>query len=260
MHPSVRQVVLGNLGRYDTDARALFAAINSTPTPERKAQINTLIVALKAAGVWTLLDILYVHAAADSQAARLNWKNPATFTAVPVSSPTFVADRGYTGDGAAARLRTQYTPSTNAVLLTQNNASAWVWSLTDSQSVSRELGNGSSPQIAVSTRNASNLATFLANENGVGSTVANTDSRGFFGTQRVGANSKLGWKNGVAILPSTAVASSGLPTQEQWICGANSASFSSKQIAAAAWGASLDTREAAFYSAMLTYMQSVGAA
>jgi hypothetical protein len=36
--------------------------------------------------------------------------------------------------------------------------------------------------------------------------------------------------------PFKADTSTGVPTQEQWVCGANSANFSTKQIAQAAWG------------------------
>lgn len=255
------QVLLGaRATTYDADAATLFAAMTTPPTTARKAQINTLILALKAAGVWTLLDVFYVLAAADSQAARLNWKNPAAFTALAVNSPTFAADRGYTGDGSSSRLRTQFTPSVNGVNYTQNDASAWLWNLTESQdNTGHELGNTTTPRTFTRIRNTSNQAVMAANSGSTSTTVANSVSLGFFGTQRVSGTTVNVFKNG-ASLGTSAPGAAAITATEQWICGANSTGFSARQIALAAWGASLTSKEAAFYSALLTYMQAVGAA
>jgi len=67
------------------------------PSAARQLVIDALIRQLKDAGVWAKLDVLYVIAAHDIQAGRVNWKNPGTFTATEVSAPTFTTDRGYAG-------------------------------------------------------------------------------------------------------------------------------------------------------------------
>ena len=90
--------------------------------------------------------------------------------------------------------------------------------------------------------------------------VAMTDSTGFFGATRAIASTKKAWKNGIQQGSDFAVASTGLPTQEAWICGASAANFGFRQIAAAAWGSSLAGKESGFYNAVLAYMQAVGAA
>lgn len=262
MRKAVR-LLLGGGARavtYDAAASTLFAAMTTPPTTARKAQINTLILALKAAGVWSLLDVFYVLAAADSQAARLNWKTPGTFDAVAVSSPSFTADRGYTGDGSTSRLRTQFTPSVNGVNYTQNDAAAWLWNLTEGQdNTGQELGNAVTPRTFTRIRNTSNQAIMAVNSGSTSTTVANSTALGFFGSQRVSGTTVNVFKNG-ASLGTSAPGAAAITATEQWICGANSTVFSARQIAAASWGASLAGKEAAFYSALLTYMQSVGAA
>jgi hypothetical protein len=242
---------------------ALFAAMTTPPTTARKILINNTIGALLSAGIWSQLDVLYVLAAADNQAARLNWINPSTFMALPVNAPTFTTDRGYTGDGSSSRLRTQYTPSVNGVAFTLNSASAWGWFLTNQQGSSRDIGNASvNPTVGLLAKNTSNLMAGAINDSTSALTGAATvpTAIGFCGIQRVGSANRTLWKNGIS-LGSVAAASVGLPTQEQWICGANSTNFSSQQIAAAAWGAAIPGLEPAFYtSCLLPYMQAVGAA
>lgn len=92
---------------YDADASALFARMTSAPDETRKGHIDTLILALKAAGVWSKMDVLYILAAHDAQAARLDWKG--TYDATANGTPTFTTDRGYTGS-LSNGLTTTYSP------------------------------------------------------------------------------------------------------------------------------------------------------
>lgn len=94
---------------YDADSEALFARMTSAPDETRKGHIDTLILALKAAGVWSKMDVLYVLAAHDAQAACLDWKG--TYDATENGTPTFTADRGYTGS-LSNGLTTTYSPLT----------------------------------------------------------------------------------------------------------------------------------------------------
>lgn len=258
MRRAVRDVVLGSGLLPET--RVLLDAMTTPPSSLRARQINALIRNLIVAGIWSRLDLLYVLAAHSSQAALLNWKNPGTFTAIEVNSPTFTVDRGYTGDGATSRLRTQFVPSTNGVSFTQDNASIWAWSLTDAAASIVDVGNSSgAPSSHVITRSATgNLVVRLTDA--TNGTTANAASLGLHGGSRASSTTRKNWKNGAQLGADISVTSTGLPTQEQWICAGNATSFSTKQIAMAAWAASLTGLEAAFYNAMLPYMQGVGAA
>jgi hypothetical protein len=253
-----REVLFGG-SRYLPQAQALFAAMTTPPTTARKILINNTIGALLSAGIWNQLDVLYVLAAADNQAARLNWINPSTFMALPVNAPTFTTDRGYTGDGSSSRLRTQYTPSVNGMNLTQNNASAWAWVLTDIASSTDDVGSQTAPRILVQSKNTTNSLVGDINSGTAYSTPIGT-AIGFSGTQRRASNDRRLWKNGAQASGVDTTASTAVANQEQWICGGNSTSFSTRQISSAAWGASLSGLEAAFYNSILPYMQAVGAA
>jgi hypothetical protein len=244
---------------YFTASQNIFNAFTTPPVTARKTIINSTVSGLKSDGIWSLLDTLYVMAAADSQAASINWVAPASFTLIAVNSPAFTADSGFTGNGTSSRLRTQYTPSVNGVNYVQDSASAWVWSLTNAASSVNDIGSGTAPRALIITRNASDqLVGDINNAVCAAQSAANTNSIGFFGIQRRASNDRRLWANGVQQGTSAQV-STGVASQEQWVCGANSTSFSAKKQAVAAWGASLSGLESAFYNRLLTYMQAVGA-
>jgi len=253
---------LASGSRFTTAAQAIFNAATTQPTQARKIIINNLVVALQVAGIWNSLDLLYVLAAADSQIARLNWVSPATFTAAEVSAPTFAIDRGYTGDGAASRLNTNWTPSTNGVNFVQDNASMWVWSrTTGTEAVSCAGNNSSTIHCMINPRSAGNTVNLIRINDGTNGTAgANTDGTGFYGVQRTSAAAKRAFRNGVQSGADIAQASTGVANLAQWICAANSSQFSTRQMAAAAWGSGLAGKELAFFNAMNAYMTAVGAA
>lgn len=101
------------------------------PSAAQQIKQNQLVLDLKAAGIWTLLDVFYVFATdGDSDFATLNWKNPAAFQCSKVNSPTFTINEGFQGNGTSSYLDTNWTPSTNGVNFTLNSASLGVWVFT----------------------------------------------------------------------------------------------------------------------------------
>ena len=239
-------------------AAAIIAAMETPPSAARASAITTLVNTLQSAGIWDLLDVLYVLAAADSQAALLNWKDPSSFVASPVNSPTFTADRGFTGNGTNSRVNTGWVPSTNGVKYTQNSASVWLWSNTEGSVTNGDLGGkvDATKQCLMRLRSANS---FLGRVNDADSTqVANGDAIGFFGMQRISSTTKNYWKNGAQLGTDISANSVGVNADAQWICGCNSTGFPTNQQALAAWGASLAGKEVAFYNAVRAYMQAVG--
>lgn len=249
----------GVVPTYDAAAAAVFAAMTSNPGGVRKSLINTYIVALKAANVWTSLDVLYLLAAHDVQAARINWKNPGTFTLTDVTAqPAFVANQGFTSNGTTSHLDTNYTPSTQGVAYVQDAASLWMWSRTDITENSQDIGTATAPTAFIAPRFGVNINGRLNDATSVA--VANPDTLGMFGISRADANVRKFWKNGVQLGTDSAAVSTGVPATTQRICRANGGTYSTKQLAMAAWGDSLATKELAFYNATLAYLQGVGAA
>lgn len=140
----------------EAETTALVARFTTPPTTARKAVINTLILALKAAGVWSKLDVLYVFAAADSQAALLNWVST-SFDGTATNTPTFAANRGYTGGATNKNVGTGFNAATApSPKFTQNSASVGGYSRTNNTSNGYDVTNGvGAGSTRVTFRNAS---------------------------------------------------------------------------------------------------------
>lgn len=250
---------------FSTETLALIARFTTPPTYGRVVLINTLIGSLVTAGVWSKLDTLYVMAAADAQAASLNWVST-SYSLTAVSSPTFTADRGYAGDGVSSYLRTGFVPSTAGGQFVLNSAHLGAWSRTDSQSNGALIGaraSFSSKNSSIIPRDASNLSYVAVNFAGAGSYTVTT-SLGHFVVNRSGASAQQGYQNG-ASGTSTTSASDAITDLEVYGLALNqagsAAARTNRQVAAMHIGGSLTAQNVSdMYTALLTYMQGVGAA
>jgi hypothetical protein len=82
---------------------------------------QTYINALKAAGIFSKLDMFYLFAQPTAALAGVDLIAGRSLSIT--GSPTFTANKGYTGDGVSAFLDTGYNPSTNGVNISQNSNS-----------------------------------------------------------------------------------------------------------------------------------------
>lgn len=94
-----------NSDRVRAAVGSLMDRMKVQPSEARQANIESLVSTLVETQIWDRLDGLYVFAAHDVQAARLNWVQ-GTFDITSVNSPAFEADVGFAGDGVAAFLDT----------------------------------------------------------------------------------------------------------------------------------------------------------
>lgn len=174
------------------ETTALLAQMTTQPNAARKSRIDALIVGLKTDGIWSKLDALWVMAAHDAQAARLNWMNPTGTTLTEVNSPAFDIDQGYTGDGTSARLDTGYIPSTDGVNLTQNSGCFGVWvnkagsSAFTAYGGARNENGGGTFSITSVTRaaNGSGWYAYLNNDSSVTATTASENATGLLCVNR----------------------------------------------------------------------------
>lgn len=243
------------------ETEALVARFSTPPTYARKVTINTLIGSLISGGIWSRLDCFYVMAAADAQAARRNWITDA-YNLIAINSPTFTADRGYTGNGSSSYLNTGYTPATNGVNTTQNSAHVAAWN--------RKVRAGEASQIVGAAGQVHGLATRWVNDlayslvSGTTSQLVSPGSDGFYvGNRSSGAAAEL-YRNGSPIL-SSSVSGGGLATVPVFILAQNNAGspdrFSTDEAAAVSLGGSLNAAaQAAYDAAVRAYMIAVGAA
>lgn len=247
---------------YDAATTALLARMSSQPDATRAGHINTLIAALKTAGVWDKMDIFYVLAAHDAQAARLNWK-AATFELTLTNAPTFTTDRGYAGDGATSYLDTTFNPATAGGVFANNDNHFAAWVQTDvASNTQSDIGNTTSNFISRrSTGNTVSSRSLSSTSNTSSATVGT--SVGHLVVARAAGAGYERYKNGEAF-DSVTQASSGLNSSAFFICAFNNAGaaaqFSTRRIAAMHAGSNITSGEtSAAYTALAAYMTAVGA-
>jgi len=79
---------------YGEESTLAFAAMSTQPTAARKKLYDDFIEGLKTDGVWAMLDNLFLWAAHDGQASRVNLKRPGVVAQI-LNNPGFTVDRGW---------------------------------------------------------------------------------------------------------------------------------------------------------------------
>lgn len=202
---------------YDPTASALFSRMTVQPSSQRKALINDLIVAGKAKSFWAKLDALWVHAAHDAQAGRLNWIAD-IYNCVPVMAPVFTVDRGYMGDGSSSYLDTKFNPATavnpnfkqssGALGIRSNTNNVGTGSLAGFYDTAANKGTTINPRATSSN----NEAVYRVNQSSITTTSQGGSSPsaiGMFVANRWGSVDMRGGRNGVPIVGGGAIGGSG---------------------------------------------------
>lgn len=240
--------------RFLTESSVLFSAMSAKPGLKRRRLIDRTIRLLKGAGVWARLDMLYVIAAHDAQAARLNWVAPGTNTLTAINSPSFALDRGYTGNGTDSYLDTGKDVST-LLKFSRNDAHLGGWALTPGTASRILLGSGTNLRLrnnnATTEREARvNTTTSISTDDNV--------STGDVVAVRLGANDQRSYRNGGS--ETTSAGGSAAVTSETIYLLRNSTSYSDAQIAFAHFGSQLSTADVlAFYNIKHSYLRALGA-
>jgi hypothetical protein len=264
MRPALANIITARVPEADL----LIDTMTVRPQGNRAFLISDTIRRLKAADIWAKLDVLWMLAAHDAQAARLNWKAPASFALTEVNSPTFTVDRGYAGNGTTSYLDTGWAPSTNAVNFTQDSASLGV-----RLAAGTDVGNnaaqpfGGSPTNGafVAPRSISDTLRGRVNQSAsadIGSAGSITTRLGLTALDRSASTVVTGYRNG-ASLGTVNNASVALDTATFFICAQNNGTpFApvDNRISTAFAGASFSGAvHAALHSIMQTYMNRIGA-
>jgi hypothetical protein len=253
----------------DPDAVTLIAAMTTTPDAARQQVISDHIVALKAAGIWSQLDIYYIMAAHHEQASRLNWKSPGDFTLTANGGITFTVDRGWQGNGSTGYLDTGWIPATHGVNYTLNDASFGVYSRTDTQGPYTDMSANSSILSRLSNvslwNNTGQFHTRVNQASAGNVVVGSSSSLGFYVARRTASAAQQNLRNGSVTGSNTT--SSTAATEREFFIGARNdngaaVEFSPRQYTAAFTGAAMsEAQHAALYAAQQTgILAAVGAA
>jgi hypothetical protein len=251
---------------YEAESETLFAAMSVEPDATRKGHIDDLIAALKTASVWSTLDYLRVYAAADTQAASLNWKNPGTYNATLVNSPTFTADRGYAGNGTTSYIDSNFNPSTAGGQYAQDSAHIGVWVRDDIANNAHCIGSyltTSTRRTQINPRTAGNTLAWAINRAAAPETPANSAGSGHFVTRRSASNASAVFRNATSVATSIGASDALANLNIYELCSNGNGtpvSHTARQLAAAHVGASLtDQKITDFYNALSAYLTAVGA-
>ena len=241
--------------RLDPAAAALIGRMTSPPGGARAGEIDRLVRALREAGLWGKLHALYLLAAHDAQAARLNWVQD-SYNLTAVSSPAFTADRGYAGDGSGAYLDTGWAPSLGA----QDSLCVGAWSRSEGQSNVAIVGTGTTNSLSLAPRSTLDQLVSRINSTTTNSYAGAASGVGWFTVNRSGPSATQSYRGGASV--GTGSNASAAPASSSLCIGRfNSSQYSSRQIAAAVIAASLDASEqAALFAALTSYLAAVGAA
>lgn len=260
---------------YLTETEDLVARFTTPPTTTRKNHINTLITSLKTGAtsgtdIWSKLDCFWMMAAADSQAARLNWKKHSGgsygYDLINISGgtdPTFTADQGFSGWSSTKLLDTQFnlaSPSLGSPNWTQNSACVGVYSRTNSSSAnSYDIGNATFGNgIRFISSNSGNVSALGPNDSSLTSFGAVADSLGLHTVDRSSSTLRTAYRHGVA-QGTTSSTASGAVLSEAPRIGGVSTLISTRELSCVFLGGSLNASEQLdIYNAIQTYMTALG--
>lgn len=109
---------------YNQYADSIFAWMGETsiePGNVRKRLISDFIDSLLTVISWSDIEYLYDFAAHDLDASLINWTRRDTFDAEAIDHPSFAIDTGWTGDGSAAYITTNFNFAVDTVNLTNTD-------------------------------------------------------------------------------------------------------------------------------------------
>lgn len=224
------------------------------PTTATQQKQNKLLKSMKADGVWAKLDVFYVFAVDNnaSSFATLNWKNPNANQSTLVSSPTFVSNGGFTGNGASSYIDTNFNPSTQGVNYTLNNASRYFFThaISGVSALDGIMSSNNNRMIrtSVTSQRINSGATSLLTPFDFNSTI-NTKS-----IHRTSATSVTLYNSTTG--STLTQASSALENANQLVLRA-STNYGAHTCAAYAMGASLISEHSAFIADWNTYKNSL---
>lgn len=253
-------------GSADTDPDALLhkvavVAAGGTVSDGRLALESTLIGGLKTASVWPLLDRLWLLAAENSQSALIDFVARASATAV--NSPTFTTDRGYAGNGTSSYLNSNYTPSTNAVALSQNSAHLALYT-TDTAGTRGSCGMDGNPALHLFAPFGNGAMFARINDGSGGAGLGTALGAGLFVGNRTAAANTLYYVNGASIGTDAVDVSTGLSVLPLYVGALNTSggpsNLTARRNGIFGVGGSLGASGIVAYSAAINaHMTSIGA-
>lgn len=265
----ISAIIQGNAASsVDADAQAFFdrvTAAGGTLTETEKNGVNNLTLALKSAGIWTLMKAIYPMVGASAAACSQNLKS-SSFTGTFSAGWTY-ASTGITPNGTNAYMDTAFVPNAN---LTFNSASFSIYSRTNvNPSANQSWGCASNsndlPLFGETLLPTKALYSYIYSYTVPDSIQSATNQifQGLFSSSRTSAISAVSYKNSTSIASTTTNAQTTQPSSK-FLLGAfrnglnNIIDYNTFEIAFAHIGDGLDaTQIGNFYIAVQAFQTSL---
>jgi len=242
---------------FDADYQAVLdygtAQGYTLPSGGQQTLQNDLVVALKAAGVWSKLDTFANFATdGDSDFALIDWKRLSDYTAI--NSPTFTTNQGFTGNGTSSYIDSNYNPNTSGVNYTLNDASISVWNNTFVlNNFISGIGSSAKNCLRMSSSSA-NVRINMDNNNFTPSVDFSDASKKLRQLNRTSSTDVTAFQNTTS---STHSGTSVSVANENQLILRTSSFYSSTEVAFFGMGASLVAENTDFYNALNTYKTAI---
>lgn len=205
-------------------------------------------------------DRLYIHGLSNNVAARTSFVNPTSTIITAVNNPTFTPNVGYNSNGSTSYLDSNFNPSTQGAKFTQNNASAYIYSLTNNDAIAADFGVVVGPNYLQALIRIFNLYYTYLNDAATDPSISSANSRGLFHALRDSGTTYKKYKNG-ALIQSLNINSTAIPSNNIYICGSNNNGsanlFTTRQYSLSAFG-SKNINQSNFYNAIQALGTSIG--
>jgi len=181
------------LNPVDVDAQAFFSRVTAaggTLSATEQTAVNTLVVSMKSAGIWTAMKAVYPMVGASAAACAQNLKS-SSFTGTFTAGWTF-ASTGVTPNGTSAYMNTGFIETTNSTL---NNQHISVYLRTNLIGLQCDIGceNSATAQSNIYSNYNNNFYPRIHNSNS--GTGINYTTLGLFTSNRVISTEVQGWRN-----------------------------------------------------------------
>ena len=259
--PSFITPIMGK-SLYDADAQAFITAAGIT-NPTQKSAINTLVLALKSASIWTNFYAIYPMVGGTATTHKYNLKDPRDLDAAFRLS--FLGGWTHSSTGAKPNGTNGYADSflIPSTTLSLNSTHASYYSRTNATGAEVEVGVASAlntNQILIEARTA-NITYYRVNMSPAVLSASDSDSRAFYMANRTAVNNVNGWRNSTKLATGTS-ASTALSGSKIYLGALNSngtaSAFSAKECAFASIGNGLsDTEVSNMYTAVQAFQTSL---
>lgn len=199
MKKALKNWFLNSGSSYDSDAQAFFTAAGISDATQKTA-VNTLVLAIKAASLWTGMKAIYPMVGGTGTTHKYNLKDPRDLDAafrLNFQGGWTHSSNGALPNGTSGYADTFFVPS---VQFSSNVGSLGYYSRTSTASDGYELGcsnGGDVPFTGIIARLTLDKYFPLLGSSSYTPLVTSTDGRGFFvATRMSGFNRNVGYKNG----------------------------------------------------------------